>query len=404
MARNPIEIPVGIDSGPFRKGVESGIIAPLENAEKALEELGRSRGPEQLERDLKDAQRQTEKLKDETRQTARAIEENYKDAYREAKQAAGDGLGGVKAATQEVTQEVGQNLGEAVSSIRGDFSDLGQVGQDTLGGLAATVSSMGPAGLVGAFALAAGAVGLGALTAGMEEAKEKQEAVNEAAAQFAQGYIEGINGALSAASVFGEINAIATDPERYQAAKDAAVEWGVDVSVAMGAMAGDANALAIAQQGLADRSAAATKQLAEQETQVDQNAGAAYDLADSVKSGTERMDALTQALELAKTQADDAASAWYNYTTRVGTATEKTDLLGNTIWKLPDGKEVVVDAETQRAYEDLNALDSKRLADKEVAVRAVVDTSSWDNWKPGDKVGGVKTAIRPGSGGGIPWF
>jgi uncharacterized protein YoxC len=357
------EIGIGAETRGFDEQFKSGVIKPVENAvdafkdlEKAASDTGKdgARALDKLEDSLKDVQRQSER-------TERAVDDI--------------GTGGsqsfsrVREGAKEVTQEVGQNLGEAVSSIRGDMSDLGQVGQDTLGGLAATVASMGPAGLVGAFALAAGAVGLGALTAGMEEAKEKQEEVNATAARFAQGYIEGINGAISAASVFGEINSIATDPERYKQAREAATEWGVDVSVAMGAMAGDANALGVAQQALADRSAEASRRLAEQEVQVDQNAGAVYDLADSVAAGKDRMDGLTEALKLGHEQADSSAAAYYNYVTAVGHATDRTDDLGNKIYELPAGKEIVVDANTQRAYEDIDALEKRDIADKELAVR-----------------------------------
>ncbi|WP_460776013.1 hypothetical protein [Microbacterium sp. GXF7504] len=392
MARSPIEVGIAAETRAFRQGVEAGIIEPLEDAEKALKDLGKAKGPDQLEKSMKDAQRQTEKLADETKQTARTIEREFDDAYRDAKRSAADGLGGAREAAVELRQEIGQNLGETVSSFRGDMADLGQIGQDTLGGLAATAASVGGAGgMIGALGLAGAAAAWGAFTAGQEDARAKQEELNEAAANFASGYLDGINGAISAAQIFAEIQSIATDPERYQQAKDAAKEWGVSTEVAMGAMAGDATALATAQQGLRDRTAEAEAALAAQEEQVDKNAGAAYDLADSVKSGAERMEALTGALAQGKQQADDAAAALYNYATSAGEATDETDELGNKIVRLPGGKEVVIDAETKRAYEDLDAVE-KRLAEtngKKATLKLQVDTSAWDNWTPAQKRGVV---------------
>lgn len=367
------EIGIAADAKAFDQGIRSGVIKPVENAEKALDELGRARGPEQLERALKDAQKQSERLDDSLGDV-------------------GDGgvrnLDRVKGGAQELQQEIGSNLGEAVSSFRGDLSDIGQVGQDTLGGLAATVAGAGPAGLLGAFALAAGAAGLGALVAGQEAATEKQQKLNEEAAKFAQGYIDGIGGALSAAQVFAEIQSITTDPERYAEAK-AAEEWGVDVSTAIGALAGDSTALATAQQALTDRTAEANRLLAEQETQVDSTAGEVYDMADSTKAGAERMEALNEALRLGKEQANNAAAALYSYAITAGEATGQTDDLGNAVYRLPDGKEIVVDAATKRAYKDIDALEKQKVTDKTFSVRARLDTSEWDRWQPNPKTGRV---------------
>lgn len=409
MARSPIEIPIASETGAFEKGIKSGIIEPLEDAEKALKDLGESRGPEQLERDMRDAQKQTEKLKDETERAADAIEKDFKRAYREAKESGTDSMGRIQSATQEVTQEVGSNLGEAVSSIRGDTSDLGQVGQDTLGGLAATVSGMGPAGLAGAFALAAGAVGLGALTAGQEEAREKQEKLNEAAAKFAEGYLEGINGAISGAQVFAEINAIATDPDRYKTAGDNAKAWGVDVATAMRAMAGDATALQVVDQSL-DKQADALErnsagadnyaQSIEQATTGQSSANSKY------LEGRAALDQINQAMDIGRQQAENAQKALYEYASQVGVATGKTDDLGNAIVKLPDGKEIVMDAETKTANENVDAFEQKvqNVRDKTVRMRVALDSSEWDRWTPGAKVGRVRTAVEPGGGGGTTWF
>src|SRR5690606_511345 len=157
----------------------------------------------------------------------------------------GRNLGKVKDGAQEVTQELGQNLGEAVSSVRGDLSDLGQVGQDTLGGLAATLAGTGPGGIVAAAALAAGAVGLGLVTAELENAEEQSRKHRAAAAGWPSKFVESGQKIVTAAQTVAEVNSTAADPERYEEARQNAKDWGVDTSTAMLAMAGDGAALGI---------------------------------------------------------------------------------------------------------------------------------------------------------------
>lgn len=388
MAAGDISVVINSETKGFKQAVQNGIIEPLEDAEKALEDLGKARGADQLERDMKTAQRSTEELQDELTEAARDLDK-LGFAARDAGSDGRRGLDRIKAGAQEVQQEVGQNLGEAVSSIRGDFSDLGQVGQDTLGGLAATVSSMGPLGLAGSFALAAGAVGLGAFTAGQEEAAEKQEELNQKASEWADAYTTSAGRIVDASHIVAQIQAIATDPERYKEATDAAKEWGVDIPTAMRAMAGDADALAVAQQGLASRTAEANAGLSDAERNVGALGDGFSSLPDDIKRGQERLDELNGTMTAGRLQALNAAQALYDYATSAGVATGETDDLGNKIIQLPSGKTIVVDAQTQTAYEDIDAIEKQRLTDKEVTVRVRRDTRDWDNWVPNAKTGVV---------------
>lgn len=393
MAAGDISVVINSETKGFKQAVQNGIIEPLEDAEKALEDLGKSRGGDQLEREMKTAQTATEKLQDELTEAARDLDKlgfAAKDAGDDGRR----GLDRIKAGAQEVQQEVGQNLGEAVSSIRGDFSDLGQVGQDTLGGLAATVSSMGPAGLAGAFALAAGAVGLGAFTAAQEEAAEKQEELNAKAAEWADAYTNSAGRIVDASYIVSEILGIATDPERYKEATDAAKEWGVDIPTAMRAMAGDADALAIAQEGLANRTKEATDNMSEAEQNISALGDGFSSLPEDIKSGQERLDELNGTMAAGRLQALNAAQALYDYATSAGVATGETDDLGNKIYELPSGKTIVVDAKTQTAYEDIDAIEKQKLNDKEITVRVRRDSRDWDNWQPSPKTG-VIMASRP---------
>lgn len=419
------EIGIASDTKAFDQGFKTGVIRPVEDAVQAFEDLERQvDGADYsnvltLEDDLKDTARAAHRLGDDGKRSLDKLERALEDAQRETDQLgrkardagddAGQGFGRMRAASEEVTNEIGSNLGEAVSSVRGDLGELGQVGQDTLGGLAATVAGMGPAGLAGAFALAAGAVGLGALTAGIEDAKEKQEKLNESAAKFAEGYISGIDGAIDAAQVFAEINSIATDPERYKVAGENAKNWGVDVSTAMRAMAGDATAIGTVELALA-----------KQKTAMDQNAQGADNMAQNIEAATTgqssanstylagkaALDELNSGLSMGAQQAANAQRALFEYASQVGVATGETDDLGNAIVRLPGGKDIVVNAETKTANEDVDFFEQKvqGIKDKTATVRLRLNTDEWDKWVPGAKVGQVRTAVGPGGAGGTTWY
>ncbi|MFM2720474.1 hypothetical protein [Microbacterium mcarthurae (nom. nud.)] len=407
MARSPIEIPIASETGAFKKGVDAGIIEPLEDAQRALGDLANSRGPAGLERDMRDAQKQTEKLRDETDRTVDAIEKDFPRAYRQVRQSADDGLGRARAAAEEVTQEIGSNLGEAVSSVRGDLSDLGQVGQDTLGGLAATVSGMGPAGLVGALALAAGAVGLGAVTAGLEEAEEQAERLKEQAAEWAQAYVDAGSTVLSTAQIIEKGQRLLVD--EGDKVRNNAELWGVSAATAAAAMAGSQSAIDQVSRSL-DRQRDALEANASGADNYSQNMEAATFGQSKANGefikGKKAFDELTGAMEIGRETADFVSQMMVDVARNTAGATESVDEFGDTVIVLPDGKKVYIDAETGRATQDVEAIEQKiyGIQDKTATVRLRLDSSEWDRWTPGAKVGTVRTAVAQGSGGGTTWF
>lgn len=389
------EIGIAAETREFDRGIRSGVIRPAEDAVKAfgklsdaIEEPDHSNVLSDLEGDLKDVGTAADRAGRDSEKGIDKLEDALRDAQRESEKLdkklddvgthGRSGMDRVKEGANELQSEIGQNLGETVSSFRGDLSDLGQVGQDTLGGLAATVSSMGPAGIAGAFALAAGAAGLGAFTAAQEDARARQEKLNEEAAKFADGYLSGINGAIDAAQVFAEINAIATDPDRYKTASDNAKNWGVDVSTAMRAMAGDATALGTVDSAL-DRQADALERNASGADNYAQNIEAATTGQSSANNsyldGRRALDELNNAMELGRQQANNAQRALYDYAEQVGVSTGKTDDLGNAIVQLPGGKEIVMNAQTKAASEDVDAFERRVQGVQDKTVKLHVDDS-----------------------------
>lgn len=331
------EAKIGADTREFEQGIKTGIIKPVDEAARSLDDLadagedaGRdgARGLDRLEDALKDAERQSEK-------TERAIDD------------IGDtrGLGKVKDGAREVQTEIGQNMGEAFSSFRGEIEDVGQIGQDTLGGLAATASQLGPAGIVAGAGLGAAAAAVGNIVGAFERAKEASDEAKESAYQY------GITVAESGqfADAASRLSEFTGSVEGLQKVQDIATISGWKQAEVLKALAtGDGlPALTEAFNEGANSTTIATNRALELQGALD-----------GAKLG----------FDLATDGARIQASALYDLATQAGVATGEVDDLGNKIVKMPDGKEVVIDAKTRRAYEDIDALEKKKLSPKNIPV------------------------------------
>jgi hypothetical protein len=374
MARNPIEIPLASETRAFRQGIDSGVIDPLEDAVKALDELGKSRGPDQLEDDLRRAQRTTDSLADETKDAARIIEREYKDAYRGARQAADDGLDGMNQRTQEVTGELRQNLGETFSSFRGDLEDLPQIAQDTLGGLAGSGALGGIAGIA---AGAAGAAGLGLITAEMQRQQEEAERLRERLSGLYQAAVEEGRTYLNQSQIVAEINSIIFDPDR-------AAEWKQ--------LQEDANTLGL------DRATVLSAQagsIAEQEVvleRVNQLLGEEASTYTTLRDGIERTDlgvaslrdrweSVSDATREQKQNAEDALAITSEQLLSAARDAKSAEIavddLGNKLVSLEDGTEFVIDAHTGQATQDVQRFKG----DVDALPKSVVTNFRADIWE-----------------------
>ncbi|GAA3948929.1 hypothetical protein [Microbacterium soli] len=309
-----------------------------------------SRSLNDLEGDLRDVQQQSEKLG----RSVDDIDVHGRKAF-----------GGMGDAAKEVTQEVGQNLGEAVSSIRGDLSDLGQVGQDTLGGLAATIASSGPAGIAGAAALAAGAVGLGAITAELDKQNERVQALRQYFADAWKAAVEGGRDYIDLATVIGEMNDIQFNPERadeYKRIQEDAKRLDLDRQTLLRAAAGDQDALnmVIDRTGqLYDDQAEKVKVTSEAELKARgaKQADNARELSE-LRQINDRWREYGDINAENREKAADASRAVSEYLLSTidsaSSATRAVDDFGNVLVTLPDGQEIVIDAETGQASSDVS--------------------------------------------------
>lgn len=364
------QVGIASDTKPFKQGIETGVIAPLEDAQGELQKLGNSKGPEQLERGLKDAQDATERLKDDTKKTADAIDKEFRESYRSVKQNADDAADASKTgfkkageAGAEFKDETLANVSEVASSFDGSFESIGDVVQGTLGGV---TQALGPA-LGGAAAAAAAAVGV--ITDAFTTAGEAAQQAKDDAFEFAYG----VNGALATAGYSERVASWTSDTDKLKQAQDIAVVSGWDIVDVVDALASGGDKLdglfGAFEQGASSTSIAT---------------GRALELEGALQ-GT--MDGYLNGGDAARL----AAKLNYDYATSAGEATGETDELGNAVYRLPDGKEIVVDANTNTAYEDLDALERKQITDKTVRVR--VDSSAWDNWTPRPKSSNVTAVL-----------
>lgn len=172
MAR-PIEIGVASETKAFKQGVDVGIIAPLEDAVEALDDLGKSRGPEQLESGLRDAQDASEKLQKETKDTAQTIEREYRDAYRSMKNASKDGNDAAREGLKDFKEESAGVARETAASFDGSAQSIIDSFQEIA---ANSFVGFGPAGAAAGIAAAAG---IGLAGAAMAENTRRAEVMRD---------------------------------------------------------------------------------------------------------------------------------------------------------------------------------------------------------------------------------
>lgn len=144
MAKPPIEVGIASETKAFKQGIETGVVKPLEDAQKALAELGTESAPENLEQSMVDASKASQVLKDQTEQTARSIEENAKRAYGEQKAAAEDAADSSGEAMDAVEDKALSNTARAFSSFDGTSQSFINGIQRTFGQLVQRLGDVAP--------------------------------------------------------------------------------------------------------------------------------------------------------------------------------------------------------------------------------------------------------------------
>jgi hypothetical protein len=294
------------------------------------------------------------------------------------------GMDDFKSEANETAREVGASFDGSAESIVGGFQEIAAQAGGAFGPLGAGV------GLA-----AAGAIGL--ITTAIGEANAEAELAKERVADWANAFIEAGGTMLTAGVQAARVQEILTDPERFAEAETNMRNWGVSIETAVAAMSGNAGAISEVTVSLsenkeaADESAQAAARLGIANAA---EAGATADLARQHQDGAKALSKLTGEMEAGATRAQILSDANYRLIESAGTATVQVDALGNSVYALPDGTEIMINAETGVATQnvanfqgDLDGVDERVVTAK---VRLAVDDYEWRNYDPGNKYSTVK--------------
>lgn len=345
------QVGIASETKAFKQGVESGIIEPLEDAQKELVELGRARGPEQLERSMKDAERATEKLGDETKRTARDIEREFKDSYRKVKRDADDAFDGATKGAEDFRDEANSTAREAAASFDGSAESIVDAFQEVA---ANAFEGFGPAGAVAGLAAAAG---IGLAMAGFEDVQEAQEQAAELASEWAERYIESGQRVATAAQQTAQIVNISTDPELYKEATENSKLWGVSLEEAMLAMSGNAAAAEVVADALDRKRVATEKDALAADEAARANGGVLLSttpMQAELAAAENAWKKHTDAMSAGALQADATSDALLRIVDEAAEAGVQVDELGNQVVTLPGGAEILIDAKTGKASADVS--------------------------------------------------
>lgn len=376
------------------RGVDD-VADTLEDAHDALRDLTKEgdSASDRLTDDFRKIQRQTDKTSDELRG-------KFRQAYRDIKKSSDDTADDVVRSQRrmgeqsaEVGQEIRQNLGEGIANAaRGDFEGLADVIGDTFGGAVAGIGGIGTAALG-----VAGALGIGAIVAAFNLADEARQKLQERASDLANAYIEAGSNVLDAMTIATRATEFLADPEKRKETERLSEVLGISMADAARTLAGDMNSLNAANE--------IVKSNEEERLELMQES-ANYMSGDYTKADQERLtrlldqDAAIRELNEANGMANqtfrDQQQLLVNLINSAEDVTVEIDEVGNSVYNLPDGTQILIDAETGQATTDVSRFkgDLDGVPDQVTStVRLRVDSSAWDNYTPRFKTGVI--AVNP---------
>lgn len=225
---------IAADTRAVKSAVDKGLIEPMEDALDVLEDIGRSRDLDKLERGVEDAQDETKKLSREFSDLATQIKSTGRKGKTDLADPLSDDL-------REVGDEAKSNAAEMFSSFDGSFDSIADAAQGTLGGLVGSLGGVG-----GAAVAAAGAAGLGLVFAELQKQEESAKRLKEYLGEAYRSAVEEGRKYIDQAAILQEIQDIQWNPERvgeYEEAQRDALTTGISLGTVLAARAGDQEAL-----------------------------------------------------------------------------------------------------------------------------------------------------------------
>ena len=324
----------------------------LDDNGKALQELGRD----------------ADKFENKFESAMREVSKDAKRARDDVRDVGDSGFRGAGERSAEFKQEALANFSEVTSSFNGSMTSVQDLAQGTLGGLASS-------GLPGvSLAAGAAAVGIGLIGTAIGGVGQSAEEAQQAATDWANAYIEAGSKILGASQVAAKGQQIITDPEQFKKAQQAAKDWGVDVSTAIRAQAGDATAINAVSESIRGQNQALEAYKKAKTAPTQEEIRAYVDLSAQVSSGAVSFRDLTNAQTAGKKAFDQTSDLLLGLVRDSKGATVQVDALGDSLYTLPDGTQVVVSAETGKASQDVSKFKDQVFGlPQQVKVTAVLD-------------------------------
>lgn len=325
-----MKLDLSVDSSKAVKGVKNFGDA-LDDVVDDLEKVGRESGHTESDvvADMRKIAAAADKAGDDT---GKSMKHGFDEA--------GDSVSEFKDEANSTARESAASFDGSAESIVGSFQEIA----------ANAFAGFGPAGAAAGLVAAAG---IGLAMAGFEDVEEARKQAEERAGEWGNAYIEAGSKVLDALTVASRTSQALTDPEQRKQVLELAKTLGVDLPTAVRAYVGDANALAVVNKltaadqeelnALTAKSGNNYKELTQDE---------AKRLTQLQKQSVE-VGKLNAANGLANQTFEDQQDVLKDLIRDASGATKQVDDLGNVLYTLPDGEQILIDAKTGKATTDI---------------------------------------------------
>lgn len=344
-----ISIPIASDTREFTSGIRDGMIDPLKDVDDELKKLGRGSNIDELERDMKGAQkatsefdRQIDKARDNLRQAqrqSRSFGDETKDSFHEAGHYSG-----------EFKEEALANFSEVTSSFDGSMTSVVDLAQGTFGGLA---SLGGPVGLaLGGLAALVGGVFSGMSAAADENAQKAAQSIEDMYADM----VESGQQFVSQDFVNQKIQEIIGSQEELNKVKQDAAQAAISQQTALRAEAGDQDALKVALDGAEAAYAKVQARIDEVVRNGGQVSGELRDQSGAAADLVKHYQDLAANQDTAKAKADLYRSSTSETAAAMADASGKAKGFASALSGIPGEKRVTISVDDAAAKERLRQL------------------------------------------------
>lgn len=242
---------IASDTRDFQTGVKRGIIDPLDDAAELLEDIGKNGGRdiEQVERAMRDAQKETGDTEDAVRKLQAQIKETGGRARADLAQPMKRAADETSEAFDQVKDDGFSNAKEVAASFDGSAQSIADGFQ---GAAAEAFSGFGPAGAAAGLVAAAG---IGLVGQAFEASQAEAERLAEVTSAAFAAMLEAGTKYVGESIVQDNIKSLLEDTKRLDEVTKDANATGLQRSLLVRAQAGDSAALAEAERQVRDRRA-----------------------------------------------------------------------------------------------------------------------------------------------------